>query len=44
MTDYHVARPEVVAIEAVTRAAVLSEWTGARIHVYISPLLENCIL
>ena len=31
---YHIAaRPEVVAIEAVARAAVLSEWTGARIHV-----------
>ncbi len=28
-----VARPEVVAIEAVARAAILSEWTGARIHV-----------
>lgn len=27
------ARPAVVAVEAVTRAAVLSEWTGARIHV-----------
>lgn len=27
------ARPEVVAIEAVARAAVLAEWTGARIHV-----------
>ena len=31
---YHIAaRPEVVAIEAVSRAAILSEWTGARIHV-----------
>ncbi len=31
---YHIAaRPEVVAIEAVARAAILSEWTGARIHV-----------
>lgn len=31
---YHIAaRPEVVAIEAVARAAVLAEWTGARIHV-----------
>ena len=27
------SRPEVVAIEAVSRAAILSEWTGARIHV-----------
>lgn len=31
---HHIAaRPEVVAIEAVARAAILSEWTGARIHV-----------
>jgi len=31
---YHItSRPEVVAIEAVSRAAILSEWTGARIHV-----------
>ena len=30
----HIAsRPEVVAIEAVSRAAILAEWTGARIHV-----------
>lgn len=27
------ARPAVVAIEAVSRAAILSEWTGMRIHV-----------
>ncbi len=27
------ARPPVVAIEAVSRAAILAEWTGARIHV-----------
>ena len=27
------SRPEIVAIEAVSRAAVLAEWTGARIHV-----------
>ncbi|PWR04255.1 allantoinase [Meridianimarinicoccus roseus] len=27
------ARPEIVAIEAVSRAAVLAEWTGARVHV-----------
>jgi dihydroorotase len=27
------ARPPVVAVEAVSRATVLSEWTGARIHV-----------
>lgn len=30
----HIAsRPAVVAIEAVSRAAILAEWTGARIHV-----------
>ncbi len=27
------ARPAVVAVEAVSRAAILSEWTGARIHI-----------
>jgi len=27
------ARPNVVAVEAVSRAALLAEWTGARIHV-----------
>ncbi|GAN77787.1 allantoinase AllB [Acidisphaera rubrifaciens] len=27
------SRPEVVAIEAVSRAAILAEWTGARIHI-----------
>lgn len=27
------ARPAVAAVEAVSRAAVLAEWTGARIHV-----------
>jgi dihydroorotase len=27
------ARPEIVAIEAVGRAAALAEWTGARVHV-----------
>jgi dihydroorotase len=27
------SRPAVVAVEAVSRAAVLAEWTGARIHV-----------
>jgi dihydroorotase len=27
------ARPAVVAVEAVSRAAILAEWTGARIHV-----------
>lgn len=27
------ARPNVVAIEAVSRAAILAEWTGARVHV-----------
>jgi len=26
-------RPAVVAVEAVSRAALLSEWTGARIHI-----------
>ncbi len=31
--DHLAARPAIVAIEAVTRAAVLAEWTGARIHV-----------
>jgi dihydroorotase len=30
----HIAsRPTVVAIEAVSRAAILAEWTGARIHI-----------
>jgi dihydroorotase len=30
----HIAsRPAVVAVEAVSRAAILSEWTGARIHI-----------
>jgi dihydroorotase len=30
----HVAsRPAVVAVEAVSRAAILAEWTGARIHI-----------
>jgi dihydroorotase len=27
------ARPAIVAIEAVSRAAILAEWTGARIHI-----------
>ena len=27
------SRPAVVAVEAVSRAAILAEWTGARIHV-----------
>jgi|TARA_B110000503_G_scaffold142860_1_gene241314 dihydroorotase len=31
--DHIAARPEVVAIEAVARAAILAEWTGARVHV-----------
>jgi dihydroorotase len=31
--DHLAARPAIVAIEAVTRAAALAEWTGARIHV-----------
>jgi len=35
------ARPDVVAVEAVSRAAILSEWTGARIHVlHISSAAE----
>src|ERR1700751_5082809 len=30
----HIAsRPGVVAIEAVSRAAILAEWTGARVHI-----------
>lgn len=38
----HIAsRPDVVAIEAVARAAILAEWTGARIHVlHISSAAE----
>jgi dihydroorotase len=31
--DHLAARPEVVAIEAVARAAILAEWTGARINI-----------
>lgn len=31
--DHLAARPAVVAIEAVARAAILAEWTGARVHV-----------
>lgn len=31
--DHIASRPEVVAIEAVARAAILAEWTGARIHI-----------
>jgi dihydroorotase len=27
------ARPAVVAVEAVSRAAIIAEWTGARIHI-----------
>jgi dihydroorotase len=35
------SRPDVVAIEAVARAAILAEWTGARIHVlHISSAAE----
>jgi dihydroorotase len=35
------ARPEVVAIEAVARAAILAEWTGARINIlHISSAAE----
>jgi len=38
----HIAsRPAVVAAEAVARAAILAEWTGARVHVlHISSALE----
>jgi dihydroorotase len=31
--DHLASRPAVVAIEAVARAAILAEWTGARVHV-----------
>ena len=35
------SRPAIVAVEAVSRAAVLAEWTGARIHVlHISSIDE----
>ena len=35
------ARPDVVAVEAVARAAILAEWTGARIHIlHISSAAE----
>ena len=35
------ARPAVVAVEAVSRAAILSEWTGARAHIlHISSAAE----
>ncbi len=35
------ARPAVVAVEAVARAAIVAEWTGARIHVlHISSAAE----
>ncbi|WP_313761050.1 allantoinase AllB [Rhizobium sp.] len=35
------ARPAVVAMEAVARAAILAEWTGARIHIlHISSAAE----
>jgi dihydroorotase len=35
------ARPAVVAVEAVSRAAILAEWTGARIHIlHISSAAE----
>lgn len=31
---YHIAaRPDIVAVEAVSRAAILAEWTGARVHI-----------
>lgn len=39
--DHLAARPAVVATEAVSRAAILAEWTGARIHVlHISSAAE----
>lgn len=39
--DHLSARPAVVAVEAVSRAAILAEWTGARIHVlHISSAAE----
>jgi dihydroorotase len=39
--DHVLARPAVVAAEAVARAAILAEWTGARVHVlHISSALE----
>src|SRR5258707_13378406 len=31
------SRPAVVAIEAVSRAAVLAEWTGGRLHILHVP-------
>jgi dihydroorotase len=35
------SRPDVVAVEAVARAAILAEWTGARIHIlHISSAAE----
>ena len=35
------ARPAVVAVEAVRRAAILAEWTGARVHIlHISSAAE----
>lgn len=39
--DHLASRPAVVAVEAVARAAILAEWTGARIHVlHISSAAE----
>lgn len=39
--DHLLARPAVVAVEAVGRAAALAEWTGARIHIlHISSAAE----
>ncbi|MFQ3622773.1 MAG: dihydroorotase family protein, partial [Acetobacteraceae bacterium] len=39
--DHLLARPAIVAVEAVGRAAALAEWTGARIHVlHISSAAE----
>jgi dihydroorotase len=38
----HIAsRPAVVALEAVSRAAILAEWTGARIHILHSSSAEE---
>jgi len=39
--DHLASRPAVVAVEAVSRAAILAEWTGARVHIlHISSAAE----
>jgi dihydroorotase len=39
--DHLASRPAVAAVEAVARAAVLAEWTGARVHiVHVSSMEE----